>query len=604
MSRLKRKRKLLFTILTATALSTIYQNPVLASRATPHNSLAQIPVREVTVFKDGHAFVVHQGKMKTTEDGKIVMDYLPRPVMGTFWPFCSDENASLSTAVAGIRRVSIPNTSLSVAELIEGNVGARVELGIVKGTGYNATEKIIDGTIEDFPIRSSEELEEVSPPNSGEKLPQKGSIVLIRTSEGVRAEPLSEIKTVTFKDGYKKKLSHEELRDLVTLNLKWKDRNVQPKAEVGLMYLQKGLRWIPNYKVTFDGKGNARVLMQATIENQLNDLKDVKLNLVVGVPSFPFKDRVDPFALNSTIAQVASRTTQDTVFASQFSNAIFLQGATNGTIGPQGEAATSVMGVSGQPAELTGSTKTEDLFVYSIDHITLKKGERMIVPVSQFQVNYKDIYKLDIPFSAPPDIQVASNSISRELKKSIKESEIKHKLRIKNTTKQPFTTAPVLMVSKIDGGIERVVSQGLMTYTAPGGETDLDLTTAIDLRADKKDSIISRTPQVKKWGDDYYSKVSVDGKIVLQNFSDREATLEINRYVLGNADEVDDHGSYRKLNLFEEGLTSFLKEDRFRYYNFPSWWHHLNGASSIKWNTRIAPGKKVTLSYKWHYYWR
>lgn len=580
----------------------ILNPPIQARQATPHNSLAQIPVKEVTVFKDGHAFVVHQGLMKTTEDGNVVMDYLPKPVLGTFWPYCSDKNASLSGAVAGIRRVAIANTSLTVAELIEGNVGAQVEISILKKSGLTTSERIIEGVIDDFPIRSSEELEKIAPPNTGEKLPQKGSIVLIKTASGVRAEPLSNIRTVTFKGAYNKKLSHEELRDLVTLNLNWKRANINPKAEVGLMYLQQGMRWIPNYKVVFDGNGNAKVQLQATIENRLSDLKDVKLNLVVGVPTFPFKDKVDPFALNNTIAQVASRTRGRSLLASQFSNAAILQGATNGTIGPQ--AGTGIASSFNKLTEITGKQKTEDLYVYSADHITLKKGERMVLPISEFSLKYKDVYKLDIPFSAPPDISVSSRSVSSELKLALKKCQIKHRLRLKNTTNQPFTTAPALMVRKTDDGVERIVSQGLMTYTAPGGQTDLDLTTAIDIRADKKDNIISRTPQVKKWGRKSFGKVSVDGNIELQSFSNKIVDLEVNRYILGTADSVASAGKITKINLFEEGLRGVLKQGRFRYYRFPSWWHHLNGASSIKWNTKLKPGSKVNLNYKWHYFWR
>ena len=46
-----------------------------------------MPVKEVTVFKDGHAFVLHEGAMPTDAAGNVLMDYLPSPVLGTFWPY-------------------------------------------------------------------------------------------------------------------------------------------------------------------------------------------------------------------------------------------------------------------------------------------------------------------------------------------------------------------------------------------------------------------------------------------------------------------------------------------------------------------------------------
>ena len=35
-----------------------------ASENIPENALANMPVKEVTVFKDGHAFVLHEGQME------------------------------------------------------------------------------------------------------------------------------------------------------------------------------------------------------------------------------------------------------------------------------------------------------------------------------------------------------------------------------------------------------------------------------------------------------------------------------------------------------------------------------------------------------------
>ena len=50
-----------------------------ADDAAPLRALAKMPVREVTVFKDGHAFVLHNGKMPVEPSGDVLMDYLPAP---------------------------------------------------------------------------------------------------------------------------------------------------------------------------------------------------------------------------------------------------------------------------------------------------------------------------------------------------------------------------------------------------------------------------------------------------------------------------------------------------------------------------------------------
>ncbi|MHC4559728.1 MAG: hypothetical protein ACYS80_20745, partial [Planctomycetota bacterium] len=66
---------------------------VNAEANAPEAALANMPVREVTVFKDGHAFVLHEGKMPTNTDGNVMLDYLPRPIIGTFWAYSADVKA-------------------------------------------------------------------------------------------------------------------------------------------------------------------------------------------------------------------------------------------------------------------------------------------------------------------------------------------------------------------------------------------------------------------------------------------------------------------------------------------------------------------------------
>ena len=88
---------------------------------TGPNSLSRLPVKEVTVFKDGHAFVVHEGALPTNESGSVVLDSLPAPVIGTFWAYSTDEAAKVSRVVAGSRRRLVERTALTLSEMIAGN---------------------------------------------------------------------------------------------------------------------------------------------------------------------------------------------------------------------------------------------------------------------------------------------------------------------------------------------------------------------------------------------------------------------------------------------------------------------------------------------------
>ena len=76
-------------------------------RQRRRTALSKMPVREVTVFKDGHALMLHQGKMPVEGSGDVLMDYLPAPVLGTFWPYSADKNVKLTAVVAGQRKVLV-----------------------------------------------------------------------------------------------------------------------------------------------------------------------------------------------------------------------------------------------------------------------------------------------------------------------------------------------------------------------------------------------------------------------------------------------------------------------------------------------------------------
>src|SRR5262249_50441835 len=120
-----------FLILSAARVARAADAPAQADpadKAVPLSTLARLPVKEITVFKDGHSFVLHQGTMPTDADGHVILDNLPTPILGTFWPYAADKTAKLHSVVAGRRTVRADRTALTMHELIEANTGAEVLL--------------------------------------------------------------------------------------------------------------------------------------------------------------------------------------------------------------------------------------------------------------------------------------------------------------------------------------------------------------------------------------------------------------------------------------------------------------------------------------------
>ncbi|MBI5648197.1 MAG: hypothetical protein HY962_14795 [Ignavibacteriae bacterium] len=569
-----------------------------AESHTPYKALARMPVKEVTVFKDGHAFMLHSGRMPVDDKGNVVMDYLPNPVIGTFWPFSSDSRAALSSVTASRRTVLVDRTALQLRELIEANIGAEVlvtETGTPAPTPYRAT-------IIDVPAQSSDELEAADEPYSGEKLTRKSDIVLLKTSGGVKAVHMDHIQDVSFTGSYKKVLPREELRNLLTLQLDWAGGTVQKEANVGLLYLQRGIRWIPQYKVVIDGKGQALVTLQATLINEIADLQDVTAHLVIGVPNFVFKSTNDPISLQQAVAQLSSHFRQESETGYGFSNALMTQQAMpmDDMRRRDGDGGRGPVDLGPEVAE---SGKNEDLYVFTIKHVTLGKGQRMVFPIGEFTLKYKDVYTLDIPFAPPMEVwRNLDGGRQGELASLLNAPKVRHKIRLFNTSEYPLTTAPALILRD-----SRLLAQGLMTYAAAGDNTDLEITMALDIRVKKSDNETRRVPNASTFQGDQYGRVDLAGSITLTSYRDDAVEVEVTRHVLGNVESAGNKGRIEMVNVFEDVSYSSGRGPMpawWGWFSWPWWWHHFNGVGRITWTVSLTPQKPMELGYTWNYFWR
>ncbi|MEW6125953.1 MAG: hypothetical protein AB1757_02720 [Acidobacteriota bacterium] len=569
-----------------------------AQSAAPLAALAKMPVKEVTIFKDGHAFVLHEGAMPVDATGSVLMDYLPAPVLGTFWAYSADKNLKLNSVTAGQRRVLVERTALRLYEMLEANAGAEV---IITERDLMGQVRTYSATIIGIPRRTAQELEATSPPNTGDKLPQKGEVIMLKTSEGTKVIALDRIQDVTFKNQLKSSIGEEEFRNLLTLKLDWAGRAPAKTADVGLVYLQKGIRWIPSYRIALDGQGNAIVKLQATLINELTDLDDVTANLVIGVPSFTFKDTLDPMALQREAAQLSGYFQQASDRTQMLSNAMMTQTARMSErvdrVAPPPAPAAADLG-----PEVTDATRNEDLFLFTVKRLSLKKGQRMTLPVTEFTVKYKDIYALELAFAPPAEVRMSLNNEQQaDVARLLNAPKATHKIRLTNSSQMPLTTAPVLLVKD-----DRVLAQAMMTYTASGASVDIELTKAVDIQVAKSETETGRTPNAVRWNGDWFIRVELNGSLKLTNYRKETSEIEITRFVLGNVTSADNRGVIQKINVLENDQYVPMGEypSWWRWYSWPHWWNQLNGIGRITWKVNLEPNKSIELNYRWNYYWR
>lgn len=572
--------------------------PPAAEPAAPARAdvFARLPVKEVTVFKDGHAFVVHEGEMPVEPDGTVRLDYLPTPVLGTFWPYAAEPDVKIASVTAGRRRVSIRRTALTLREILEANPGAEA---LVTERQDEKTTVRYPATILGVPERSGEELSETGPPGAEERLPEKGSLVLLKTEEGTKAVPVDRILDVTLKKPPETKAAEEEFRNLLTLRLDRGSKPPKKTVRMGLGYVQKGIRWIPNYRIALDGKGEAVVALQATILNELADIEGAPFHLVVGVPSFAFQGQADPMALQAQVAQLSAYFASGPRDSNYLSNAVAVQTQGNAARWVE-EPPAAPAGPDLGPAGPEGA-RNEDLYVFPVGAVSLRKGERMVLPVAEAKAKYRDVFVLDVPFAPPPEVRGPRGGREADAARLLAGPKAVHTIRIANAGPHPFTTAPAMVLA--DG---KILAQGLMTFTPKGASADLETTAAVDLLVKRTDAETKRQPSAYRWDGDDYARIDLGGEIRIANRRGEAVDLEITRRILGTVDGSEQGG--------EAAMESGLEDDAeapargvppwWSGYAWPAWWHHVNGIGRISWKVRLEPGKDVALGYRWHYYWR
>lgn len=553
-----------------------------------NGGLATLPVREVTVFKDGHAFVLREGAANANAQGEIVLDDLPTPVVGTFWAY--EVGGKLRGALASRQAVSRDRPALDLAELIKANIGADV-------TVVEANDKRFDAKILAVPQAKAEdgsqgETDEARSRRLQESSSRRGrEIVWLQTKEGVLVRDLSSLNQVIFKTPPRAMLARPEFENLLHLQLE--KAALGQKSQVGMVYLQKGLRWIPSYRLLLGQEGKASLKMQATLANELMDLQNTTANLVIGVPSFAFKDVIDPISLQNDFARLSPLFESNTRSAGAFSNAIMSQRASNSYALADENAPAGAGG-----AAVIGGEKNEDFFVFSLKDVSLKKGERMSFALADYAVPFQDIYAQTAPVAPPADLYRYLSSDQQRESSLLAAPSVMHRLRLSNAGIQSFTTAPMLIENN-----GRLLAQTLMTYTAPGGRSDIDLAPAVDVTVKRKESETKRTPSAMRWQNEDFERVDVAGRLLITSYRSEPITLELSQQFLGTVDSAGWKGAFRKPGVGDEGGGAGEV--------LPAWWNtnsngwqSVNGLSAATWTIQVPAKGKIEVPYSYHYFWR
>ncbi|MEQ1765751.1 MAG: hypothetical protein ABL984_21670, partial [Pyrinomonadaceae bacterium] len=403
-----------------------------------------------------------------------------------------------------------------------------------------------------------------------------GSITLsLKTESGVMLIPANSVRKIEILDALPSVLKPKREK-LVRLGLKTSGAKDGQAVNVGIAALERGLRWIPAYRVEVKGDPikEAKLELEANVVNDLADLKNTEINFVVGVPHFLFQDTASPLSINTAFAGVSSNFRRDE--SNRMSNAIQSQVMTTADGIGIDDASPTIAG-----EEQTTSFSAEQLFLYQTTLLALKKGERATTRLFSLTVPCSEVFEWTITDIGDVHQRYLNPGYSGQPINSLQDltTKIWYALRLKNTTGMPWTTAPAISFRDW-----KPLGQDLLKFTGIGGEEVLRVTPATEVLGSHSLEEKMRTKERLRWnGSDYdFDLVTVEGTVKVRNVQKQPVELVLTRNLVGQVASASDEAK-----IIKSGL------------NLQS----VNSNSIIKWSVKIPPGEKE-LKYTYNVYVR
>lgn len=467
----------------------------------------------VSLFKNGLGFVQREAALPKGES-RLLIAALPVPAHGTFWVYSPDKDATIQELVAFERETSDKLDAISVAELIEANVGQMVDVRLSEKETIRGKIVSVASNRTELPpsarARSSFVPGYVPPTETA-------TLVLLQTGSGTVALNKNTVQMITGVDGPLKAGIERKKRSAA---LRLHAKSGDGKGRAFILYLAKGITWAPSCVIDITDPKTARVTAKAVILNEIEDLDGVTVNFVTGYPNLQFADVTDPMAMIGDVAaflnnllnppQADPNRGRRGVVMQQavMSNAAFFQEE----IFPA---------YPNQPLE--GQTR-EELFFYEQKGVALKRGERGYYPLYTIDAPYEHVYEWKID-----DVLDEQERYRRDDQRGPQSpEEVWHSIRLSNTSKMPWTTAPAMTMQ--DG---QMLGQDLIYYASPGGKTTVRITQAVDVKAEQAEYEVERQRNAANFYGYSYDLVTVRGELKATNFKDKEITLTITKNLSG-----------------------------------------------------------------------
>lgn len=474
-----------------------------------HFSFSQdLPVRTVTIFKNGNALIEKAGKVPVTK-GSWSTTHLPDALFGTFWIDAdNDDLLSVYSHQDSVEEKVLTNDNV---DLLKANIGKPVRLWLSNYSQSPAEE--VSGTIE--------KIEGIITRN--QSYPIDLTRVYLKTKDGnwitfggyqvTKMEFLekpafgSDSKTVSKKP-------------VETLQVNFKSQKSAQDIRMG--YLCNQLGWVPVYNLTLSEKGKSKLALRAEVSNNAEDIDNAELRLAVGVPNFSYANGFDwlvRFGINPGLYS------QDDEQMKISYNTGSAQGLKFGRLRSYGDFA----GPADSGAEVAGE-QVEDYFYYTIKPGPFPKNSRYQYPIFETAVEPTHFYESRLPDAGPNSILAYRNYQTNRTEAS--KNLVFHFVEFPNPIQMPFTTGLANIFSN-SGGKTYPISQDLLPYTPPSAKCKVKIAQSPEIKVTHGEGDVERKENVLPFFSGRYDEIKVEGQVCVVNYKNEPLTLKIKRNIEG-----------------------------------------------------------------------
>ncbi len=535
-----------------------------AEAVTPN---ADVQLQQIALFKNGLGFFVSEVTCPEESDS---FSFMPAsaPSHGTFW-VAYPPDVKLQSLTVKQADSTKPIEAITISELLKANVGRKVRLSL-----SGEEELTVEGVIKFFSDERELPEPDPYPPGRAEQLTPSyrrtelfnGRLMTVQTDQTEVCIDPQQVKMIEFLNGQAQK-SFAKKSKIVRIAVKM--RSPADGQKLTISYLAKGITWAPSYIIDITNPDEAIISAKAVVINEACDLKDVTIQLVTGFPHLQFADIVSPLALKESLAQFLQSLIRGESERGRLREARVMTQLSAGYYN-EGETMMPAYGAA------EAGKVAEDLFLYPVEKVELKKGEVGYFPLFSESVPYKHIYQWKIPDYINEQERYYYDQ--RRDEKHEPEEEVWHCLRLENTTKVPWTTAPAETVKE---GL--ILGQDTLNYTAVHGKTTLRITQAVNVKAEQLELETDRARDAAQLYGHHYDLVTIEGNLSVANFQNKAITLEITKTLSG---EVKSSQPEAMVKTLARGLR------------------RMNAVRNLTWTIDLKPGEQKQLSYIYEVYVR